>query len=199
MSSGRPPIPQSPPPRSGARWPPRARRGSSICWRAWRLTSSPPWMKAPLRRSHHAPPSGRLEDPGQHLGRQALIYVRQSTPIQVRENTASTARQYDLARRARELGWPESSIQVIDQDQAHSAATSAGRDGFRWLIAQVGLGLSGAVFSLEASRLARSCSDWYRLLELCALTDTLIIDEEGVYDPTQYNDRLLLGFKSSMK
>src|SRR3954463_8029491 len=134
----------------------------------------------------------------EHLGRQALIYIRQSTPIQVRENTASTARQYDLARRARELGWPESAIQIIDQDQAHSAATAAGRDGFRGLIAQVGLGLAGAVFSLEASRLARSCSDWYRLLELCAWTDTLVADDNEVYDPSQYHDRLLLGILGTM-
>src|SRR6266480_1281277 len=133
-----------------------------------------------------------------HLDRLAVIYVRQSTLFQVRENTASTARQYDLVQRARELGWAREQITVIDQDQGHSGATMAGRDGFQFLIAEVGLGRAGAVLSLEVSRLARSCSDWYRLLEICALTDTLVIDEEGVYDPGLHNDRLLLGFKGSM-
>ncbi|HEY3228251.1 MAG TPA: recombinase family protein [Roseiflexaceae bacterium] len=133
-----------------------------------------------------------------HLSRQAFIYVRQSTLFQVRENTASTARQYDLHQRAGDLGWPPEHITVIDQDQGHSGASTIGRDGFQLLIAEVGLGRAGAVFSLEVSRLARSCSDWYRLLEICALTDTLVIDEEGIYDPGLYNDRLLLGFKGTM-
>ena len=133
-----------------------------------------------------------------HLDRLAQVYVRQSTPIQVREHTASAARQYDLAGRARDLGWPPERIQVIDQDQGHSGASLAGRDGFQYLVAQVGLGRTGAVFSLEASRLARSCSDWYRLIEICALTNTLVIDEDGVYDPTPYADRLLLGFLGTM-
>jgi DNA invertase Pin-like site-specific DNA recombinase len=133
-----------------------------------------------------------------HLDRLAQVYVRQSTMIQVRENTASGARQYDLAGRARDLGWLPERIQVIDQDQGHSGASTAGRDGFEHLVAQVGLGRTGAVLSLEASRLARSCSDWYRLIEICALTNTLVIDEDGVYDPTQYSDRLLLGFLGTM-
>jgi DNA invertase Pin-like site-specific DNA recombinase len=133
-----------------------------------------------------------------HLDRPAFVYVRQSTLFQVRENTASAARQYDLVQRARELGWSEASITVIDQDQGHSGASAADRDGFQLLIAQVGLGQAGAVLSLEASRLARSCSDWYRLLEICALTDTLVIDEDGVYDPSQYADRLLLGILGTM-
>jgi DNA invertase Pin-like site-specific DNA recombinase len=133
-----------------------------------------------------------------HLERQAFIYVRQSTLFQVREHTASTARQYDLAQRARDLGWPREHITIIDQDQGHSGASTAGRDGFQSLLVEVGLGHAGAVLSLEVSRLARSSSDWYRLLEICALTDTLVIDEEGVYDPGQYNDRLLLGFKGTM-
>jgi DNA invertase Pin-like site-specific DNA recombinase len=133
-----------------------------------------------------------------HLDRLAQVYVRQSTPIQVREHTASGARQYDLAGRARDLGWPLERIEVIDQDQGHSGASTAGRDGFQHLVAQVGLGRTGAVLSLEASRLARSCSDWYRLIEICALTNTLVIDEDGVYDPTQYSDRLLLGFLGTM-
>lgn len=133
-----------------------------------------------------------------HLTRQAVIYVRQSTLLQVRENIGSTMRQYDLVKRAHDLGWEQAGIEVIDQDQGQSGSSIIGRDGFQHLVAQVGLGQVGAVLSLEVSRLARSCSDWYRLLEICALTDTLVIDEEGVYDPGFYNDRLLLGFKGTM-
>jgi DNA invertase Pin-like site-specific DNA recombinase len=133
-----------------------------------------------------------------HLERRAFIYRRQSTLFQVREHTASTARQYDLVQRARDLGWAPEQITVIDQDQGRSGASTTGRVGFQTLIADVGLGQAGAVLSLEVSRLARSSSDWYRLLEICALTETLVIDEEGVYDPGHYNDRLLLGFKGTM-
>ena len=133
-----------------------------------------------------------------HLDRLAVIYIRQSTLFQVRVNTGSKMRQYDLVKRAQDLGWSSASIQVVDQDQGQSGSSSIGRDGFQWLVAQVGLGHVGAVLSLEVARLARSCSDWYRLLEICALTDTLVIDEEGVYDPGSHNDRLLLGFKGSM-
>jgi DNA invertase Pin-like site-specific DNA recombinase len=133
-----------------------------------------------------------------HLDRLAIIYVRQSTLFQVRENTGSTTRQYDLVKRAQDLGWTPARIQVVDQDQGQSGASSVGRDGFQWLVAEVGLGHVGAVLSLEVSRLARSCSDWYRLLEICALTETLVVDDEGVYDPGAHNDRLLLGFKGSM-
>jgi DNA invertase Pin-like site-specific DNA recombinase len=134
----------------------------------------------------------------EHVTRPALVYIRQSTLMQVRDNTASTTRQYQLAKRAQDLGWPASLVVVIDQDQGRSGASSAGRDGFEYLIAEVGLGRAGAVLCLEASRLARSSSDWYRLIEICALTDTLVIDEDGVYDPGQYNDRLLLGFRGTM-
>jgi DNA invertase Pin-like site-specific DNA recombinase len=133
-----------------------------------------------------------------HLERQAFIYVRQSTLFQVREHPASTARQYALAQRARDLGWPREPITIIDQAQGHSGASTVGRDGFQSLIAEVGLGRAGAVLSLAVSRLARSSSAWYRLREICALTDTLVIADEGVYDPGQYNDRLLLGFKGTM-
>src|SRR5256886_6525319 len=118
--------------------------------------------------------------------------------MQVRDNTASTMRQYDLVQRALSLGWTREHIHVIDQDQAHSGSSSIGRDGFQSLVAEVGLKHCGAILSLEVSRLARSCSDWYHLLEICALTDTLVIDEEGIYDPGLHNDRLLLGFKGSM-
>jgi len=142
----------------------------------------------------HTQPKIRPE----HLDRQALIYVRQSTLAQVRHHTASTARQYDLVQRALQLGWAPDQVLTLDQDQGHSGASAQGRDGFQWLVAEVGLGHAGAVLSLDASRLARSCSDWYRLLEICALTDTLVIDEDSVYDPGQYNDRLLLGFQGTM-
>jgi DNA invertase Pin-like site-specific DNA recombinase len=132
-----------------------------------------------------------------HLTRPALIYSRQSPLMQVRENTASPARQYQLTQRVRELGWPAQLSVVIDQDQGRAGASAVGRTGFEYLIAEVGLGRAGAVVSLEASRLARSSSDWYRLIEICALTDTLGIDEDGIYDPGQYNDRLLLGFRGT--
>lgn len=115
-----------------------------------------------------------------HLERRAFIYVRQSTLFQVREHTASTARQYDLVQRARDLGWAPEQITVIDQDQGRSGASTTGRTGFQALMGDVGLGQAGAVLSLEVSRLARSSSDWYRLLEICALTETLGLDEEGV-------------------
>lgn len=134
----------------------------------------------------------------EHLDRDAVIYVRQSSLMQVRDNTASTMRQYDLVQRAMSLGWSRERIQVIDQDQGHSGSSTIGRDGFQSLVAEVGLKHCGAILSLEVSRLARSCSDWYHLLEICALTDTLVIDEEGIYDPGHYNDRLLLGFKGTM-
>src|SRR5438105_4683139 len=140
--------------------------------------------------SSHLPLSKVQSD---HLDRNAIIYVRQSSLMQVRDNTASTMRQYDLVQRAVSLGWAREHIQVIDQDQGHSGASTVGRDGFQALVAEVGLKHCGAVLSLEVSRLARCCSDWYHLLEICALTDTLVIDEEGIYDPGHYNDRLLLG------
>lgn len=134
----------------------------------------------------------------EHLTRPALVYVRQSTRIQGRDTTASAARQYQLTKRAQDLGWPEPLVVVLDQDQGRSGAFRTGRDGFASLIAEVGLGRAGAVLCFEASRLARSSSAWYRLIAICALTDTLVIDEEGVYDPGQYNDRLLLGFRGTM-
>jgi DNA invertase Pin-like site-specific DNA recombinase len=142
------------------------------------------------------PPTSKIRP--EHLDRRAFVYIRQSTLMQVRENTASTARQYDLAQRASELGWPHEAVTVIDQDQGRSGSSAVGRDGFQQLIAEVGLGHAGIVFSLEASRLARSCSDWYRLLEICALTNTLVADDNEVYDPSQYHDRLLLGILGTM-
>jgi len=141
-------------------------------------------------------PGAKLQN--QHIERLALVYVRQSTLQQVRHHTGSSRRQYDLVERAVSLGWSRERIQVVDQDQGQSGASSEQRDGFQWLVAQVGMGQAGAILSLEASRLARSCSDWYRLLEICALTGTLVIDEDGIFDPQDYNDRLLLGFRGVM-
>jgi DNA invertase Pin-like site-specific DNA recombinase len=134
----------------------------------------------------------------EHLDRQALIYVRQSTAMQMRNHTGSTRRQYDLHRYALDLGWTQQHIEVIDHDQGHTGKFAAGRDGFQYILSQVALGKVGAVFSLEASRLARANSDWFRLIEICALTETLVIDEDGVYDPNQFNDRIILGFKGNM-
>lgn len=132
-----------------------------------------------------------------HLQRQAYLYVRQSTLRQVLENTESTKRQYALRERAVALGWPLERIVVIDQDQGHSGAESD-RLGFEHLVAAVGLGEVGVVLGLEVSRLARSSTEWHRLLEICALTDTLILDEDGLYNPAQFNDRLLLGLKGTL-
>jgi DNA invertase Pin-like site-specific DNA recombinase len=128
-----------------------------------------------------------------HLGRDAYLYVRQSTMRQVIENSESTTRQYDLRQRAVALGWPLEQIVVIDQDQAHSAVSAADREGFQRLMAEVGMGKAGIVLGLEVSRLARNNADWHRLLEICGLAGRLILDEDGLYDPTDFNDRLLLG------
>ena len=128
-----------------------------------------------------------------HRQRLAVVYVRQSTPQQVSTNTESTARQYALVQRAEELGWPAHRVLVIDEDQGRSGATVEGRFGFQRLLAEVGLDHVGLILGLEMSRLARSCRDWHQLLELCAIFRTLLADQDGVYDPTDYNDRLLLG------
>jgi DNA invertase Pin-like site-specific DNA recombinase len=132
-----------------------------------------------------------------HLQRQAYLYVRQSTLRQVLENTESTKRQYALRERAVALGWPLDRVIVIDSDLGQSGADSD-RVGFQKLVAAVGMGEVGVVLGLEVSRLARNSSDWHRLLEICALTDTLILDEDGLYNPGHFNDRLLLGLKGTM-
>jgi DNA invertase Pin-like site-specific DNA recombinase len=132
-----------------------------------------------------------------HLNKDAYLYVRQSTIRQVVENKESTKRQYALRQRAIALGWDESKIHVIDSDIGESGASTC-RDGFKFLVTEVGLGRAGIVMGLEVSRLARNSTDWHRLLEICALTKTLILDEEGVYDPSHFNDRLLLGLKGTM-
>jgi len=133
-----------------------------------------------------------------HLKRSAYLYVRQSTVRQVFENPESTQRQYGLRQRAVALGWPQDRVIVIDTDLGQSGASAADRAGFQKLVADVGLGRAGIVLGLEVSRLARNSTDWHRLLEICALTDTLILDEDGVYDPAHFNDRLLLGLKGTM-
>src|SRR5438067_9946440 len=132
------------------------------------------------------------------LQRQAMLYVRQSTLHQVLENTESSARQYALRERAVALGWPSERVVVIDQDLGQSGASAVDREGFQSLVSEVGLGHVGLVMGLEVSRLARSSLDWHHLLELCTMTGTLILDEDGLYDPALFNDRLLLGLKGTM-
>ena len=133
-----------------------------------------------------------------HLKRSAYLYVRQSTMRQVFENTESTERQYALRQRAVALGWSHDQVVVIDSDLGLSGASGVDRSGFQRLVAEVGMGRAGIVLGLEVSRLARNSADWHRLLEICALTDTLILDEDGLYDPAHFNDRLLLGLKGTM-
>ena len=133
-----------------------------------------------------------------HRRRAAVVYVRQSTVSQVSRNRESTARQYDLVARAVELGWPRGAVRVIDDDLGVSGAASAGRSGFAELAAQVGLGQVGIVLALEVSRLARNNADWYRLLDLAGMTDTLIADADGVYHPGLFKDRMLFGLKGTM-
>ena len=133
-----------------------------------------------------------------HLDRTAVVYVRQSTLQQLEQHRESTALQYALVERACQLGWPRQCTNVIDDDLGCSGASAEGRPGFQRLVAEVGLGHVGLVLGFEVSRLARSCRDWYQLLEICALAGTLIADSDGVYDPALYNDRLLLGLKGTM-
>jgi excisionase family DNA binding protein len=132
----------------------------------------------------------------EHLARPALVYIRQSSLGQVRHHHESRRRQYDLAEHARALGW--SDVVVLDEDLGKSGTSAVGRPGFQRLVAEVSLGRAGAVFGLEVSRLARNNRDWYHLLDLCGLLNTLIVDAEGIYDPRQLNDRLLLGLKGTM-
>jgi excisionase family DNA binding protein len=133
-----------------------------------------------------------------HRSRDAYVYVRQSTPTQMVQHTESLARQYELRERAVALGWPAHQVVVIDADLGRSGAQTDGRLGFKELVAEVGLGRVGIVLGIEVSRLARNNADWYQLLDLCALTDTLIADADGVYQPGEFNDRLVLGLKGTM-
>ena len=133
-----------------------------------------------------------------HYERTAYVYVRQSTPWQVIENRESTERQYHLREHAAQLGWPSGHVEVIDEDQGRSGSTATHRSGFQRLVTEVSLGKVGIVLMLEASRLARNNSDWYRLIEICGLTSTLIGDENAIYNPREPNYRLLLGVKGTL-
>src|ERR1700686_4540728 len=134
----------------------------------------------------------------QHHRKPAYIYVRQSSLAQVRHHRESTERQYALREKALVLGWPETAIRTLDRDPGMTGSEMTRREDFKTLVADVSMGQVGAVFALEVSRLARSNLDWHRLLELCALTDTLVIDADGCYDPADFNDGLLLGLKGTM-
>src|SRR6516162_7685136 len=133
-----------------------------------------------------------------HRQRQGVVYLRQSSPKQVLKNCESALNQRALRGRLLELGWHKDQIVLIDDDQGQSGKQAAGREGFRRLVADVGLGKVGMIIGTEVSRLSRNCADWHRLLELCALFDTLIADAEGVYNPRDFNDRLLLGLKGTL-
>ena len=143
-----------------------------------------------------------MSEPGKitasHLSRTAVIYVRQSTLVQVERNTESTARQYDLVSRARQLGWPQDAIRVVDGDLGVSGSVTGQRDGFEGVVAEVALGQVGIILALEVSRLARDNAAWYRLLDLAGVCDTLVADADGVYHPALFNDRLVLGMKGIM-
>src|SRR5436309_750551 len=164
-----------------------------------------PSRRSYLRRHGHQWQSSRgnpmnesLKVQPHHLERGAYLYVRQSSMRQVIENIESTKRQYALRGRAVALGWRDDQIIVIDNDQGESGASAAWREGFQRLVTDVGMGHAGIVMGLEVSRLARNNADWHRLLEICALANTLILDEDGIYDPASFNDRLLLGLKGTM-
>src|SRR5712692_6844604 len=133
-----------------------------------------------------------------HRQRLAVVYVRQSSPTQLERNRESTMRQYNFVARAIALGWAEAQVHVIDEDQGVSANGLFDRAGFAQLTAEVALGHVGVVLGLEVARLARNNADWYRLLDLCGLTGTVLADEDGIYDPSAFNDRLLLGLKGTM-
>ena len=161
-----------------------------------------PVNPAPHHTGQRPAPAGLFRAPKiqpWHLDRLAVVYVRQSTAQQVAENKESTDRQYGLVNRAIELGWPPDRILVIDDDQGKSGSSAEGRLGFQRLLAEVGLDHVGLVLGLEMSRLARSCKDWHQLIELCAIFRVLLADQDGLYDPTDHNDRLLLGLTSSTR
>jgi DNA invertase Pin-like site-specific DNA recombinase len=139
--------------------------------------------------------SSKITD--RHLSRQAYVYIRQSTMGQVRFHQESTERQYNLLSKAGLLGWKPDQIRTLDRDLGQSGATATSREDFKVLVGDVAMGRVGAIFCLEASRLARSNQDWHRLLELCAITGSLVIDEDGCYDPAEFNDSLILGMKGT--
>src|SRR5438309_685825 len=171
---------------------------SSIC--VWRLPFSP--ICSPTGESgnkyRHRRSAMNPKITHHHQSKPAYVYLRQSTPGQVRNHQQSTERQYALQEKAQELGWSEAAIRVLYGDLGRSGTEMTRREDFKTLVADVSMGQVGAVFALEASRLARSNLDWHRLLQLCALTETLVIDEDGCYDPADFNDGLLLGLKGAM-
>src|SRR2546423_5478482 len=183
----------------GWTWSPRWPTWSSPRWRqAWSTARALPGWTRWRRWRGSRMIRGESKVTRAHQARAAIVYVRQSTLMQVREHTESTMRQYDLATQAARLGWAGTDIEVIDADLGLSGRSATHRDGFKQLVARVCLGEVGAVFGLEVSRLARSNADLARLLELARLTDTLVIDNDGVYDLSDINDRLLLGMKGQM-
>src|SRR3954449_1082793 len=133
-----------------------------------------------------------------HLGRQALIYIRQSSPHQVLTNQESRRLQYALRQRALECGWRPDAIEVIDADQSRTASTTQGREGFKEIAARVTLDQVGIIFSYDVTRMARNCTDWYQVLDLCGYRRCLIGDRDGIYDPATINGRLLLGLKGQI-
>src|SRR6266540_1035764 len=198
------------PPTSRRSWP-RSRRSTPSCWpggswtecsrspagRTWSWSPWwPTWPKPPWR--WELPVSAHPKITPSHLDRAAIVYVRQSTLAQVRDNTESTARQYGLADQAARLGWPRARVEVVDADLGLSGRSAEHRPGFRELVGRVCVGEVGAILGLEISRLARSSADLSRLLDLAGVCDTLVIDADGVYDLADFNDRLLLGLKSTM-
>lgn len=155
------------------------------------------------RHGIHQPPPlrGRFRHEkvqGTHLDRWAVVYVRQSTLQQVRQHQESGRLQYALKERALQLGWSSQQVIVIDEDQGQTGTTAEGRLGFQRLVAEVGLDHVGIILGIEMSRLARCGRDWHHLLEICALFRTLLGDADGIYDPNDYNDRLLLGLQGTM-
>jgi DNA invertase Pin-like site-specific DNA recombinase len=148
-----------------------------------------------MNTNHTQPSLTRVNNDGKidrhHLDRLAMIYVRQSTVQQIERHQESTRLQYNLVELATHLGWPSQRVIVIDEDQGQSGASAAGRPGFQRLVAEVGLDHVGIILGIEMSRLARSCRDWHQLLEVCAVFGTLIGDLDGIYDPCDFNDRLL--------
>jgi DNA invertase Pin-like site-specific DNA recombinase len=161
-------------------------------------TASTKARPATARHDPHDTPLRSEKITDEHLQRIAIVYVRQSTQQQVLEHRESTARQYALGDRAVALGWPAAAVEVIDEDQGISGSSAEGRSGFTRLLAQIGTDRVGLILGLEMSRFARSCKDWHALLELCAIYRTLLADADGLYDPSDYNDRLLLGLKGTM-
>jgi DNA invertase Pin-like site-specific DNA recombinase len=157
--------------------------------------SRPDEATVAARQDHRGLRSTKIRD--RHLDRLAIVYVRQSSPQQVVEHRESRERQYALADTAVALGWAKDRVQIIDDDQGLSGKTAASRLGFQRLLAEVTMGHVGLVLGLEMSRLSRCSKDWHHLLEVCALFGTLLADQDGVYDPQDSNDRLLLGLKSS--